>query len=78
MNQIEPGSVLTAIGLVAGLLGAAGMTRLMAGLLFQVSPFDPKTFLLAPAVLATVAFLASYLPAKRAAKIDPVTALRQE
>jgi len=65
-------------GLVAGLLGAAGLTRLITGLLYGVKPLDPAVLGGVAILLACVALLASYLPARRAARIDPVTALRCE
>ena len=54
------------------------MTRGLSGLLFDVTPFDPLTYALAAAVLAGTGFVAAYLPARRAARIDPITALRVE
>jgi ABC-type lipoprotein release transport system permease subunit len=63
---------------VLGLGGAAAVTRLMQSLLFGISPFDPVAFATMPLVLATVAALASYLPARRAAAVDPVETLRAE
>jgi len=70
--------VLTAIGAGIGLGAAAGLTQLMKSLLFGVSPVDPFTYLAIPVVLAACAVLASYLPARRAAAVDPVEALRAE
>ena len=70
--------VLTGIGTVVGLGAAAGLMRLMRTLLFGVSPLDPVTFLAVPVVLAVAAMLASYLPARRTAAVDPVEALRAE
>jgi predicted permease len=70
--------VLTAIGTVVGLGAAAGLMRLMRTLLFGVSPFDPISFTAVPIVLATAAALASYLPARRTAAVNPVEALRSE
>jgi putative ABC transport system permease protein len=61
-----------------GLAGAFGLTRLMDSLLFGVSPLDPVTFLLMPALLPGIAILASYLPARRALRVDPMVALREE
>jgi putative ABC transport system permease protein len=54
------------------------VTRLISGLLFGVSRLDPVTLVLSPLVLLTVAMAASYLPARRAMKVDPITALRSE
>jgi len=70
--------VLTGIGVVIGLGAAAALMRLMKTLLFGISPLDPLTFLAVPLILAIAAALASYLPARRAARIDPVEALRAE
>jgi putative ABC transport system permease protein len=69
---------LTAIGVLIGALLAFGMARLIAGLLFGVKPADPLTYILVAAGLITVALAACYLPARRAAKIDPIVALRYE
>jgi putative ABC transport system permease protein len=69
---------LTAGGVALGLLGAVGVTRLMSGLLFGVSPTDPVTFLGMALVLAAVAAAASAVPAWRAARVDPVRVLRAE
>jgi putative ABC transport system permease protein len=65
-------------GVVLGLLGALALTRLIKSLLFGVSASDPLTFLLVAALLGTVALLACYLPARRAASVDPMIALRHE
>ncbi|HMD36795.1 MAG TPA: ABC transporter permease [Vicinamibacterales bacterium] len=72
------GMLLVAIGVAAGLAGAAGLTRLMAGLLYAVAPLDPATFVTVPLVLSTIALCACAIPAARAARLDPVSALRQE
>ena len=69
---------LAATGLVLGVGGAVVFARAMRSLLFGVTPLDPVTFLGVTAVLGAVALLASYLPARRAAGVDPVTALRSE
>jgi ABC-type antimicrobial peptide transport system permease subunit len=70
--------VLTAIGVAIGLGAAAGLTQLMKSLLFGVSPIDPFTYFVIPLVLGISAAVASYLPAHRAADVDPVEALRAE
>jgi putative ABC transport system permease protein len=70
--------VLALVGIVIGALGALALSRLMEGLLFQVRPADPATFLAVAAVLAGVAALASYIPGRRATRVDPVVALRAE
>jgi ABC-type antimicrobial peptide transport system permease subunit len=75
---VRHGLVLAGIGVVTGLAAAAGLTRLMTSLLFEVSPLDPLTYAAVPVVLTTAAVLASYLPARRASAVDPVEALRAE
>ena len=69
---------LTLLGVAAGTLGALALGRVVASLLFGVSPTDPVTFLVVPALLAAVALLASYAPARRAMKVDPLVAMRAE
>jgi predicted permease len=69
---------LTAVGVVVGVGAAAALMQLMKSLLFGISPLDPITYILVPLVLAGSAALASYLPARRAAAVDPVEALRVE
>jgi predicted permease len=69
---------VTAVGIAIGLGAAAALMRLMKSLLFGISPLDPFTYIAVPLVLAASAILASYLPARRAASIDPVEALRAE
>jgi putative ABC transport system permease protein len=69
---------LTALGLAAGIVAAIAATRLLSTLLFGVSPLDPTTFIAVSALLATVALLASYVPTRRAASVDPMVALREE
>jgi predicted permease len=70
--------LLAGAGVAMGLLGAVGLSRAMAGLLFQLSPTDPATLVTVALVLTAVALLASYLPARRATRVDPVVALRSE
>jgi hypothetical protein len=72
------GLMLSGIGIVAGVAVAAVLTRLMASLLFGVTPLDAATFLAAAAFLATATLLASYIPARRAATIDPMQTLKAE
>ncbi|HEX5724091.1 MAG TPA: ABC transporter permease [Longimicrobiaceae bacterium] len=75
---VGEGAVLAAIGVALGLVGAFGVSRVMASVLYGVSPSDPVAFLLVPVLLAGVALLASWLPARRATRIDPMVALRAE
>ncbi|HEX5580099.1 MAG TPA: FtsX-like permease family protein, partial [Gemmatimonadaceae bacterium] len=69
---------LAVTGIVIGLVGAMATTRLLAGLLYGVAPDDRSTFILVPAVILAVALLASWIPARRAMRSDPVAALRTE
>jgi putative ABC transport system permease protein len=75
---IGQGVVLTLIGIGIGLIGALGLTRLMRTLLFGVSTVDPLTFVAVASILMFVALLACWVPALRATKVDPLTALRYE
>lgn len=72
------GLELTAAGVVVGVLGAVALTRVMASLLFDVSTTDWATFTAVPVMLTLIALLASYIPARRATRVDPVVALRDE
>jgi predicted permease len=72
------GLALAAIGVVIGLATSVGLMRLMQSLLFGISPLDPVTYAAVPVVLVAATVLASYLPARRAAAVDPVEALRAE
>ncbi|MGA9813824.1 MAG: ABC transporter permease [Terriglobales bacterium] len=75
---VKQGMTLALLGIAAGAALALGMTRLIAGMLFEVKATDPLTFAGVAALLGAVAFLANYLPARRAAKVDPMVALRYE
>jgi len=75
---MRQGFAVTIVSVIIGLAGAWALTRLMTGLLFGVSPTDPATYSGITLLLAVVALLACYLPARRAAKVDPMVALRYE
>jgi putative ABC transport system permease protein len=72
------GMGIVLIGLASGLAGAVIMTRFFQSMLFDVAPTDPVTFLCVSTILAGVALLACYIPAKRATRVDPLVALREE
>ena len=75
---LDRGVRLTLIGLAIGVAGAIGLTRLMATLLYGVGARDPVTMVSVGVILAGVAIAASYVPARRATRVDPVVALRYE
>jgi len=72
------GLLLTLAGAGLGLIGAFMLTRLLSRWLFGISPFDPQTFVIACVALATVAAVATYLPARRATRVNPMVALRED
>jgi ABC-type antimicrobial peptide transport system permease subunit len=75
---LRQGMLLAVAGLGIGLLGALALTRFLASQLYAVSPTDPGAFIAAPLFLGVVAVVASYLPALRASRLDPVGALRTD
>jgi putative ABC transport system permease protein len=75
---LDRGVLLTVVGLVIGFGGALALTQLMTTMLFGIGPRDPATMASVAAILATVAVVASYVPARRATRVDPVVALRYE
>ena len=72
---VRQGMTLAAIGVVAGLAGAFSLTRVISNLLFHVGASDPVTFIAISLLLLVVSLIACYLPARRAARLDPVIAL---
>jgi ABC-type antimicrobial peptide transport system permease subunit len=75
---LRQGATLTATGIGLGLLGALALTRALASLLYGVSARDPLTFAGIAALLAGISLFASWLPARRAARVDPIVAIRSE
>ena len=75
---VREGAVMLASGIVIGLLLAAATGQLLAGILYQVGALDPVAFLAAPLVLGAATLVATWLPARRATRISPMTALRTE
>ena len=74
---VRQGAMLALIGVIAGLVGAFGITRVIRSLLYKVTPTDPLSFGGVTLFLVGIAVLASYLPARRAAHVDPIAALKE-
>jgi ABC-type antimicrobial peptide transport system permease subunit len=75
---LKEGVLLACIAVVGGVLAAAALSRFLTDLLFGVTPTDPVTYLVVGVVLASVAVLAAWVPARRATRVDPMEALRAE
>jgi putative ABC transport system permease protein len=75
---LRQGITLAALGIALGLIGASAATRVLQSLLFGIGLTDPVTFVAIPLLLALVALLACWFPARRATKVDPMVALRYE
>ena len=75
---VREGAELAGLGTLAGLGGALVLTRFLRGLLFEIQPTDPATFVAVAILLTLVALLACYIPARRAMRVDPMVALRYE
>ena len=75
---VGQGLVLALVGVIVGTVGAVAVTRLIEGMLYGVSPTDVTTFIAVSLIVTLVAFLACYLPARRATRVDPLVALRYE
>jgi ABC-type antimicrobial peptide transport system permease subunit len=75
---VRQGLELAGVGIVAGIIGALALTRVMASLLFGVSATDILTFSVVPLILAMIALFATYLPARRATQVDPILVLRED
>jgi ABC-type antimicrobial peptide transport system permease subunit len=75
---LRQGLELALVGLVIGIVCALGATRFLSSLLYGIKPTDPLTFVSISVILTAVALLASYIPARRATKVDPMVALRCE
>jgi ABC-type lipoprotein release transport system permease subunit len=77
-RNLRGGLIMAGLGLVLGMAGSLFLTRLLKNLLYMVKPTDPVTYVIVLALLLAVAVLAAYLPARRAARVDPSVALRWE
>jgi ABC-type antimicrobial peptide transport system permease subunit len=75
---LRRGAALAAIGIILGLAGAAGLSRSLTAMLYGLTPLDPTTYVAVAGLFAVVTALASYVPARRAANVDPIDAIRCE
>jgi ABC-type antimicrobial peptide transport system permease subunit len=75
---VRRGIVLALVGAVSGIAIALGVTRYLASLLYGIRPADPVTFIVIAILLVAVALVACFIPARRATRVDPITALRNE
>jgi putative ABC transport system permease protein len=75
---LRTGAILTTLGIALGLTGAVAATRVLQSMLFGVAPLDPTTFVAVAVSFGAVATLASYVPARRATRVDPMVALRND
>jgi putative ABC transport system permease protein len=75
---LREGAQLAIAGIVVGIAASLALTRLVAGLLYGVAPTDPLSFAIAAAALLAIAMISTYVPARRAARVDPLVALRAE
>jgi putative ABC transport system permease protein len=75
---VREGAALSSFGILIGLAGAFALSRFVSAILYEVSPHDPRVFIAAPLILGVVAVTATLMPALRATRVDPLTALRQE
>jgi putative ABC transport system permease protein len=75
---VADGAKLAFLGIAVGIIAAFALTRMMATLLFDVKPTDPATFAIVALLLALVGLVASYIPARRATRVDPMVALRYD
>lgn len=76
--MLKQGLTVAVAGVILGLAAAFGLTRVMESILYEVSTTDPLTFVVAPVLLLGVSALATWLPARRAARVDPVRSLKEE
>jgi putative ABC transport system permease protein len=75
---LRESTLLIGAGILLGLAGAMGLLRVVSSLLFEIKPTDPATFVFVSSLMLAVGFLACYVPARRATKVDPMVALRYE